>query len=1638
MSQLQFLNVFLTERLTAVAMEISVVLEQNLGEYQEEISRSNEENKRLQNLLDLVFSSEIKLHREDSQQLSLPVSEEEVPPEQQHCEQVSSPSQRQEDPEPTQIKEEQEELRTSQEEEQPQGLEPDTKDLLIPACVKSDYEQDPPLPSHLDQTLENRERDSLPTNTTEQIKTEPDGEDYRGSEPTRDSQLLSEAQVENIDERVDGMERHIPPPFSPDSQQPSLSVSKEEVPPEQQERSPRLGLEDPEPTKQEELWTNQEEQQRESDSRVSEPTSDSQLLSAVNPDCSAALGENRVCVDGAVEMLVLLFFPPDSQQLSLPVSEEEVPPEQQHCEQERSPSQRQEDPEPTLIKEEQEELRTNQEEDQPQGLESEIRVSEPTSLCRVLEPTILCKVLESTSVANPDCSAAQSEKIEEYVDGLERPILPSYPPELPVFEEEVPPEQQERSPCLQQEDPEPTKVKDKWEEFRTRQEEEQLHIGLSESTSLCRVSEPTLSVANTDCSEAQVENIDERVDGMERHIPPPFSPDSQQPSLSVSKEEVPPEQQERIPRLGLEDPEPTKQEELWTIQEEQQLESDSRVSEPTSDSQLLSAVNPDCSAAQSENGEVHQSPSTSSEQDSSNVESHEASHFSTWSEENISATDSNSSDRSSCTKEDSEARKPAKRTCHSSGVVNEPSDLSNLCDENNPGTEIRPSDGNKDMNIQTDSGAHNPAKRICRRVPDMSEGAVARRGSGEMASCSRPKVPGSTPDYTHCLHCQGPQPTPVTQAPCQPTPVTQAPCQPTPVAQAPCQPTPVAQAPCQPTPVTQAPCQPTPVTQAPCQPTPVTQAPCQPTPVTQAPCQPTPVTQAPCQPTPVTQAPCQPTPVTQAPCQPTPVTQAPCQPTRRTRTQPTPVALAPGQPTKRRTRTQPTRRTRTQTTRRTRTQTTRHTQPTRRTRTQPTPVALAPGQPTKRLQSDSQLLSAVNPECSAAQSENGEVHQSPSTSSEQVSSNVESHEASHFSTWSEENISATDSNSSDRSSCTKEDSEARKPAKRTCHSSGVVNEPSDLSNLCDENNLGTEIRPSDGNKDMNIQTDSGAHNPAKRICRRVPDMSEGAVARRGSGEMASCSRPKVPGSTPDYTHCLHCQGLYIQKSLWKHVRYCPLNPKAEEPKPGQNMRIQSAMVFKLCPQPDYVSTGLWKIVCGMNSGQVSFVVRNDKCILLMGEEMYNKLPPDDRRHKYIQQRMREVARLLITARTCTPLMCFEDLVIPSNLPHVITAVRAVAGYNEENKTYDCPTLAVQMGYNLMNIGSAVESSALTSGQHKVAESAGKFKSFKWNEVVLAGALSTLSEPKNKCPQPTPVTQAPCQPTPVTQAPCQPTPVTQAPCQPTPVTQAPCQPTPVTQAPCQPTPVTQAPCQPTPVTQAPCQPTPVTQAPCQPTAVTQAPCQPTPVAQAPCQPTPVAQAPCQPTPVAQAPGQPIRRTHTQPTRRTRTQPTRRTRTQPTRRTRTQPTRRTRTQLTPVALAPGQPTHRTGTQPTRRTGTQPTRRTGTQPTRRTGTQPTRRTGTQPTRKNTVRLKGITDEVSAVEKHMMPFIKTSRVPEKRDGLKCLQSEPVALKSRNWSGIKFYVNRVKRRQSTAGRSGGSSPDRDSTSGPETGNPTP
>ncbi|XP_078131603.1 uncharacterized protein LOC144533887 isoform X3 [Sander vitreus] len=164
MSKVQMLRALVKQRLTAAAEEIFGLFERTIVEYEEELCRSKEENKRQRELLDAVYNPQLRLHRADVQLLL--VVKEEVPPEQQEC---SSRVDQQEQKPPPQIKEEQEELWSSQKGEQRQGLEEAdiTKFPFTPFPVKS----------------EDDEEEGLHQRRTEHVETEADGE-----EPARNSQ----------------------------------------------------------------------------------------------------------------------------------------------------------------------------------------------------------------------------------------------------------------------------------------------------------------------------------------------------------------------------------------------------------------------------------------------------------------------------------------------------------------------------------------------------------------------------------------------------------------------------------------------------------------------------------------------------------------------------------------------------------------------------------------------------------------------------------------------------------------------------------------------------------------------------------------------------------------------------------------------------------------------------------------------------------------------------------------------------------------------------------------------------------------------------------------------------------------------------------------------------------------------------------------------------------------------------------------------------------------------------------------------------------------------------------------------------------------------------------------------------------
>ncbi|KAM9431708.1 uncharacterized protein Hap1MRO34_003122 [Clarias gariepinus] len=60
-------------------------------------------------------------------------------------------------------------------------------------------------------------------------------------------------------------------------------------------------------------------------------------------------------------------------------------------------------------------------------------------------------------------------------------------------------------------------------------------------------------------------------------------------------------------------------------------------------------------------------------------------------------------------------------------------------------------------------------------------------------------------------------------------------------------------------------------------------------------------------------------------------------------------------------------------------------------------------------------------------------------------------------------------------------------------------------------------------------------------------------------------------------------------------------------------------------------------------------------------------------------------------------------------------------------------------------------------------------------------------------------------------------------------------------------------------------------------------------------------------------------------------------------------------------------------------------------------------------TKRRKWTKEEIQAVEKTLMDYISSGKVPRKAQCLECIKTSPIALKGRSWEGVKFYVkNRI------------------------------
>ena len=248
------------------------------------------------------------------------------------------------------------------------------------------------------------------------------------------------------------------------------------------------------------------------------------------------------------------------------------------------------------------------------------------------------------------------------------------------------------------------------------------------------------------------------------------------------------------------------------------------------------------------------------------------------------------------------------------------------------------------------------------------------------------------------------------------------------------------------------------------------------------------------------------------------------------------------------------------------------------------------------------------------------------------------------------------------------------------------------------------------------------------------------VLNSGVGTPVPRKQPKEESQVQDFLHCAYCQGFFVKKVLWKHMKVCKFKPSIPL-KPGRT-RVQALCGFT-APPPPGVKEQLWKLLNNMIQDDVYFAVKADACIMEYGEHLYNRLGHDVGKHEYIRQKLRELGRLLICSRKNTPLKTIKDHIKPANFMHVVQAVKDMAGYNCETQAYKCPSLALKIGYSLKKLSMLVESSANVQSDFSAAKEARTFRRVyetRWNELISSASLRTLKESKWNTPQLLPLTK----------------------------------------------------------------------------------------------------------------------------------------------------------------------------------------------------------------------------------------------------------------------------------------------------------
>jgi len=231
------------------------------------------------------------------------------------------------------------------------------------------------------------------------------------------------------------------------------------------------------------------------------------------------------------------------------------------------------------------------------------------------------------------------------------------------------------------------------------------------------------------------------------------------------------------------------------------------------------------------------------------------------------------------------------------------------------------------------------------------------------------------------------------------------------------------------------------------------------------------------------------------------------------------------------------------------------------------------------------------------------------------------------------------------------------------------------------------------------------------------------VLREGQGQLLVTYRPKSAVSPSEYLPCEHCFGYLTKRQLWRHR--CKLR---EDKKSGRVM-ANSAM---LLPIPKGISSKVYEVISRMVDGQVKVIAKSDEIIMKYAAKLYLRLGVEQ--HAYIRDKIREVTRLMIEIRKkegfsdCS----LKDCMRPEMFREVVSALRALSGFDETTRQYKTPSLALHIGHALTACSKIAKGLAIETKNSELLQAIKGFSNLcklEWTDEVSRNATKTLYKRK---------------------------------------------------------------------------------------------------------------------------------------------------------------------------------------------------------------------------------------------------------------------------------------------------------------------